>query len=79
MEKKDKIEKRFYNMQEFQTLFGFSKPKAVAMIQTEGFPAIKIGREYFIDKQGLEKWITSNYNKTIGLSVRKKEKVNDEF
>ena len=77
-EKTDKVEKRFYNMQEFQTLFGFSKPTAIALAKTEGFPAIKIGRELFIDKHGLEKWIAANYNKTVEIPTRKKGK-NDEL
>ena len=41
MEKTDKIEKRFYNIQEFQALFGLGYKKAVALCRLENFPAIK--------------------------------------
>lgn len=31
------------------------------LCKIKGFPVIRIGRRYFIHKDGLEKWLKSNY------------------
>ena len=40
-----------------KTLLKISDKKAKALMRTEGFPSIKIGREYRVEEQALLDWM----------------------
>lgn len=63
--------RRFYNTEELQALFGFGRNKTLALLKSEGFPAIKIGRAYYVDSEKLEEWISAHRGKEINLNIRK--------
>lgn len=58
-------EKRFLDVQDIQNLFDIGRNKAIALMKSEGFPVIKIGRTYRVDNTELEEWIEKNKGKTI--------------
>ena len=39
-----------------------SRPMAYEMINSEGFPAFKVGTKYLINSQGLQQWINKQSN-----------------
>jgi len=60
--------KRFLNVKDVQELFGIGRSKAIDLMNSEGFPSIKLGeRTYRVDKSELEKWLEKNKGKTINL------------
>lgn len=55
----DEIRKRFLGVKDIQKIFGIGRSKAVALMNTKGFPAIRLGRTYRVDSEKLEEWIDS--------------------
>lgn len=77
-ENKTEVAKRFYSTEEMQRLFGFGRNKTLALIKSEGFPAIKIGRAYYIDSEKLEEWISAHRGKEIQLDLKKGNKSDND-
>lgn len=77
-ENKSELTKRFYSTEEVQKLFGFGRNKTLALIKSEDFPVIKIGRAYYVDSEKLEEWITAHRGKEIHLDSKKGSKENDD-
>lgn len=67
---KDNSERKFLGVKDIQNIFNVGREKAIALIKSEGFPVIKIGRTYRIDPQKLEKWIAEHEGKTIAMEKR---------
>ena len=68
------LAKRFYSTEDVQKLFGFGRNKTLALIKSEGFPAIRIGRAYYTDSEKLEEWIATHRGKEIHLDLKKGNK-----
>ena len=47
----------FYTEKDIQEILQLGKKKTHALFQTEGFPAIKIGRDYRIEIEAFKKWV----------------------
>lgn len=60
-------EKKFYGVKDIQRIFGVGRNKAIALLNTEGFPTIKIGRTYRVETSELENWIKENKGKNIAI------------
>lgn len=43
--------------EDLQNILKISPKRAKALMRTEGFPSIKIGREYRVEEQALLNWI----------------------
>ncbi len=63
----ERATQRFYKVQDIQTMFGIGRNKALALMKTDGFPVLKIGRTYYVDSEKLEEWIVENRGKEIPL------------
>lgn len=61
--------KRFLNVQDIQNLFGIGRNKAIALMNSKGFPAIKLGRTYRVDSAELEEWIKKNKGKEVNIKT----------
>ena len=48
---------KMLTMEEVAAIFRFSNEKTSQLINTPGFPKLKIGREYRIPEDELDKWI----------------------
>lgn len=72
-------QKRFYGISDIQKIFNIGRSKATALMNTEGFPVIKLGKLYRVDSVALDEWIKNNRGKTINLNERKDEDFYDEF
>lgn len=46
---------------------GMSRCKAYNLVQSKGFPKIRIGHNYFIPEKAYEEWLVNNIKKTIIL------------
>ena len=58
--------KEYLKAKDIQTLLGCGKSKAYQIIAGNGFPKVKIGKEYFIPSGEFEKWMKSNlYHQVI--------------
>lgn len=51
------MEKYTMSVDEMATAVGVSRPKAYELVNSEGFPVIRIGRRIRIPVAGLERWI----------------------
>lgn len=66
MIKKDE-KRKYLHVKDIQNIFGCSKTKAYEIIKLDGFPKIRIGRNYYIDANGFEKWKSENLYTTVYL------------
>ena len=48
-------------VKELEKLFNISQPKAYELVHSKGFPTVKIGRNYRVDKTRLFAMIESGY------------------
>lgn len=51
------MEKYTMSVDEMAAAVGVSRPKAYELVNSEGFPVIRIGRRIRIPVTGLERWI----------------------
>ena len=51
------MEKYTMSVDEMAAAVGVSRPKAYELVNSEGFPVIRIGRRIRIPVAGLERWI----------------------
>lgn len=58
-------ERKFLGVKDIQNIFNIGREKAIALIKSDGFPVIKIGRTYRIDSVKLEDWITEHEGQTV--------------
>ena len=52
------MEKYTMSVDEMAAAIGISRPKAYELVNSEGFPVIRIGRRIRIPVSSLEEWIT---------------------
>lgn len=50
-----------------QKIFGCSRNKVYQIIESKGFPKIKVGKQYYIPENDLEKWITKNTGNEVRI------------
>ena len=56
-------------VEELKDVLKITEKKAKALMRTEGFPSIRIGREYRVEEEALMEWVRST--KTINLNYSK--------
>lgn len=56
-------------VEELKDVLKITEKKAKALMRTEGFPSIRIGREYRVEEEALMEWMRST--KTINLNYSK--------
>ena len=54
------MDKMLMVMQECMKELGVSYPTLLKLVNTDGFPAFRIGNKWFIPRAGLEEWIATN-------------------
>lgn len=59
----------FYTTQELQELLKINTKQARALMRTEGFPSVRIGRDYRVEQGALSQWLTDT--KQIKLDYSK--------
>lgn len=62
---KQQIEMKTCNIPELAVLLGVSKSKARELVRIDGFPVMKLGREYRIVIGQLDKWLEENIGETF--------------
>lgn len=60
---------KFLTTEDLQGILQLNNRQAKALIRTEGFPSIKIGKEYRVEEEAFSKWIEST--RTIKLDYTK--------
>ncbi len=60
---------KFYTADELQEMLKLTPKQAKALIRTDGFPSVKIGREYRVEEESLRQWLTDT--KEIKLDYSK--------
>lgn len=56
-----------YTTKDMMKILKFGKTKMNALLRSGEFPAVKIGGQYRITKEELEKWLEENKGKEIYL------------
>lgn len=58
-----------YNAENLQTILHLGKKQAEALLRTESFPSIKIGRNWLVEEEALKQWLSDT--KEIKLDYSK--------
>lgn len=61
------INKKYLSVNEARQVLGCSKNKMYKIIKLNGFPKMKIGKNYYIDQNLFEKWQDENMYTQIAL------------
>jgi hypothetical protein len=56
-----------YGLEDVKTIFGVGTNKAYQILNSNGFPAIRIGGRKVVEKESLRKWLELNKGKTVLL------------
>lgn len=59
--------RKYLTIKDLSKIFHIGTNKAYSMIQIPGFPFIKLGKQYLIPSDKLEKWVEQNLGKEIEL------------
>lgn len=65
MDEKDEIV--LYDSADIQRIFKCGRKQLYALLHTEGFPTLTIGRRLYVEKCALERWLVRQQGKTIRL------------
>lgn len=52
---------------DIQQIFGCSRNKAYQIIESKGFPKIKVGKQYYIPEADLERWVAKNTGNEVRI------------
>lgn len=62
--------KEYFTVDELCSVFGgVSRQKVLALLKSEGFPKMKIGRTWMIPIKEFREWQKNNLNKEINLEI----------
>jgi len=56
-----------YTKKDIQNIFQLGRDKTYQLMNSRGFPTIKIGKTSYVPKDKLEKWINGNVGKNVTL------------
>lgn len=62
------MEKQYYTVEELMEILSIGRNTAYKLIQTKGFPVLKIGKSYRISIEGFQKWKAENESGEIEIS-----------
>lgn len=51
------MEKQILKTKDLQEVLGIGRDKAYALMKSDAFPSVKLGKRYFVRKADLEEWI----------------------
>ncbi len=54
-----------YNSKDIQRIFKCSKRQTYEILSTRGFPSMKVGHKFYVEKEALRKWIAQNQGKQV--------------
>ncbi len=54
-----------YNSKDIQRIFKCGRKQLYEILNTRGFPTIRIGAKFYVEKKALEKWIAQNQGKKV--------------
>lgn len=54
-----------YDSSDIQQIFKCGRKQLYEILNTRGFPSIKIGAKFYVEKKALEKWIAQNQGRTV--------------
>lgn len=60
---------RFYTAEDLQQIMQIGHKQAEALMRTEEFPSIRIGRSYRVEEEAFMKWLSQT--KSVKLDYRK--------
>ena len=67
MDNKDQCDIILYTSKDIQNIFKLGRDKTYLLMHSKGFPIIQIGREYYVPKNKLERWIDGNVGKNVTI------------
>ena len=59
------MDKKTMTVKEFSTLYGIGMNNAYKIVNTVGFPAIRVGRKIIIIRDQVDKWMLDRINSSI--------------
>lgn len=54
-----------YNTNEVKNIFKCGKKQVYELFHTKGFPALQIGRKFYVEQSALKKWIEQNTGRVV--------------
>ena len=64
-EYRDKLRKKTCNIKELSEILGTSEAKARRIAHIEGFPVLRIGRDYRVILSKLDEWLEDNIGQVL--------------
>lgn len=64
------MEKATFGVDELATTMGISRPKAYELVNSDGFPIIRVGRRIRIPVSAFERWLDTQANERAQLAVK---------
>lgn len=59
---------KFYTSKDIQSIMGCGKTKLYELLTNKTFPAIKIGRQFYVPKAEFDKWVERNLYSSVILN-----------
>lgn len=60
-------EDRLLTYKDIQFIFGVGKNRAYELMNSSGFPTLRIGERMYVSREALRKWIATYTNKTYRI------------
>lgn len=57
-----------YNVENLSKILNIGKNKTYELMKSKSFPSYRIGKQYFVTEDNLNKWLNSVTNKEVVLS-----------
>lgn len=54
-----------YDSNDIRRIFKCGRNQLYELLNTRGFPTIRIGAKFYVEKKALEKWIAQNQGKRV--------------
>lgn len=64
------MEKLTFSVDEMAAAVGISRPKAYELVNSEGFPIIRVGRRIRIPVSAFQRWLDVQANERAQLAVK---------
>jgi len=54
-----------YDSNDIQNIFKCGKRQTYELLNTHGFPSIRIGAKFYVEKNALNRWLTQNQGRQV--------------
>lgn len=64
------MDKATFGVDELATTMGISRPKAYELVNSDGFPVIRVGRRIRIPVSAFQRWLDEQASERVQIAVK---------